>query len=235
MLKAVIIDDELPGIVSLRIMLERLGGQVKIVGEATAPAEGIELIEKHQPDVVFLDISMPEMSGFELLERLDYRDFKLVFTTAHREYAISAIKNRAFDYLLKPVAPEDLVKCLNNIKLELSPEKKKKSSDLIELQVKDGIIFIRQKEIVRLEADGSYTIFFMENGTKHIASKNLKEYFDLLSPAVFYRCHQSHVINLSKVDRLIQKDGLYIRMNEGSMVNLSRKNRVEFLERLKSF
>src|SRR5688500_11747136 len=119
MVRAVIIDDEESGIETLKILASRNAGLIKVIASTLNPEEGILLIEDYKPDIVFLDISMPAMSGFDLLARLKHRDFKLVFTTAHKEYAIEAIKNKAFDYLLKPISNDDYKKCLDEIYGEL--------------------------------------------------------------------------------------------------------------------
>ena len=118
MLRVIIIDDEPMGVNTLKVLIERLDLDILVVATATDPEKGIECIETYQPDVVFLDVNMPKMNGFELLDNLNYKNFKLVFTTAHQEYAIKAIKNKAQDYLLKPIDAEDLKVCLEKIILE---------------------------------------------------------------------------------------------------------------------
>lgn len=236
MLRAIIIDDEQSSITALKAMIEKYTTGLKIVDSATDPDDGIRLIEDYRPEVVFLDISMPKITGFDLLERLNFRGFKLVFITAHQQYAIKAIKLNASDYLLKPFDVEELKACIINLQGEkVNPHESRKaySHKIIELSVKDGIIFIRQKEIVRLEASGSYTTFHLENGIKHLASKNLKECEALLSTGYFYRCHASHIVNLLKVERLVSTDGLFAKMNDGSVAVIALKNKGEFLQRLK--
>jgi two-component system LytT family response regulator len=234
MLRAVIIDDELIGINALQVLMEKYTQGIKIVATATDPEKGISLIEDYKPEVVFLDVSMPKMNGFELLEKLQFKNFKLVFTTAHEEYAIKAIKNKAQDYLLKPIDIEELKSCVNNIIIEESnPQKDKVNYNIIELAVKDGIIFIKSQDVIRLEASGSYTVFYLVNNIKHLASKNLKECEILLDPSRFYRCHQSHIINLHKVVKMVSSDGLYAQMTDGSMPEIGKKNKEVFLEKLK--
>lgn len=237
MLRAVIIDDELIGINTLKVLIEKNTSDVKVVAIATEPEKGIELIEDYKPDIVFLDINMPRINGFELLETLKFKNFKLVFTTAYQEYAIKAIKNKAFDYLLKPIHIEELKTCIDTIleSLGKKPDKvKPEYGNIIELSVKNGIIFIKPKEIIRLEADRSYTIFYLLNNVKHVASKSLKEYEALLDPDHFYRCHPSHLVNLSMVSRILSEDGLFVQMNDGSKPELLRRNKQAFLEKLKS-
>jgi len=237
MLRAIIIDDELMGINTLKILLEKNTQDIKIVATTTEPEKRISLINDYKPEIVFLDISMPKMTGFELLEKVDYKDFKLVFTTAYQQHAIKAIKNGAYDYLLKPIDMDELKQCVDKIMEEFGKVKiiqKFTPTNIIELSVKDGIIFIKPQDVVRLEASGSYTIFHLINNIKHIASKNLKESESLLDSSVFYRCHQSHIINLHKVVKMVSTNGLFAQMTDGSMPEIGRKNKELFLEKLKN-
>jgi len=237
MYRAIIIDDELIGVNTLKILIEKhIPSIIRVVATSTEPETGIKLIEDYRPDVVFLDISMPKMNGFELLEKLRYKDFKLVFTTAHEEYAIKAIKNKAYDYLLKPIDIDELKQCIDNIVKEAEKKEPTKTNVFrtIEISVKDGIIFIKPDDIIRLEASGSYTQFYLSNGTKHIASKNLKDYEVLLDPLSFYRCHLSHVINLRHVIKLVSTDGLFAKMSDDSLIEIAKKNKQVFIEKLKN-
>jgi two-component system LytT family response regulator len=235
MLRAVIIDDEIIGIKTLKLLIEENTKGIRIVATTTEPEEGIDLIEDYKPDILFLDISMPTMNGFELIEKLRYKNFKLVFTTAHNDYAIKAIKQKAADYLLKPIDIEELQACVSSIISDTEAEKPglKTNSHIIELAVKNGVIFIKPQDIIRLEAAGSYTVFYLANASKEVVSKNLKECESLLEPPYFYRCHPSHIINLHKAVKLVSGDGLYIQMSDGSRAEISRKNKEELLDRLK--
>ncbi|PBQ32040.1 DNA-binding response regulator [Sphingobacteriaceae bacterium] len=234
--RAIIIDDELIGINTLKVLIEKHTPDIKIVATATEPDKGIKAIEDYQPEVVFLDVSMPKMNGFDLLEQLNYKDFKLVFTTAHQEHAIKAIKKGADDYLLKPIDIDELKNCAARLTEKLQPKielKKATALNLIELPVKDGIIFIKPSDVIRLEASGSYTVFYLVDQVKHMASKNLKECEPLLDQSFFYRCHQSHIINLHRVVKMVSSDGLFAQMTDGSMPEITRKNKEIFLEKLK--
>ncbi len=237
MLRAVMIDDERSGLNSLQLMIDKHVNNVKVVGATTNANDGIHAIEDYRPEIVFLDISMPQMNGFALLEQLQYRDFNLVFTTAHQQYALQAIKHHAFDYLLKPIDVNELQSCVEKIVSERNKVGARIQAThprTIGLAVKDGIIFIRHSEIIRLEASGSYTVFYLDNKVKHIASKSLKEYEAQLDPDVFYRCHNSHVVNLRKVSKFVSHDGLFAEMHDGSAAEIARKNKEQFLERLKN-
>jgi len=237
MLRSVIIDDELNGINTLKVLIETHTRGVKVVAIATEPEKGIELIENYKPDIVFLDINMPRINGFELLDNLAFKNFKLVFTTAYEKYAIQAIKNKAFDYLLKPIHVEELKTCIDTIRESLGENKadtKTTHGNIIEISVKNGILFVKPQEIIRMEADRSYTVFFLDHGIKHVASKCLKEFEVLLDPDIFFRSHPSHIVNLNKVERIISEDGLFVQMKDGSKPELLKRNKQEFLERLKS-
>jgi two-component system LytT family response regulator len=237
MLRAIIIDDEPNGINTLKVLIETHTKGIKIISVTTEPEKGIEMIEDYKPDVVFLDINMPRIDGFKLLESLAFKKFKLVFTTAYQEFALKAIKNRAFDYLVKPIDIEELKLCVNNV-LESFGNKPANSKpnyeNIIELSVKNGIIFIKPREIIRLEADRSYTVFHLVNNVRHIASKSLKEYEALLDPTTFFRSHPSHLINLHMVVRTISNEGLFVQMNDGSMPELLKRHKQGFLEKLKN-
>lgn len=234
MFRAIIIDDEEAGVKTLRTLAERNAGKIRIVASTLNASEGIMLIEDYKPELVFLDINMPEMSGFTLLDKLSYHDFRLVFTTAHKEYALQAIKKRAFDYLLKPISDEEFRNCLDHLTNELKdkPAEKHDPYLYVEIRVKDGVIYIRQEDIVRLEASGSYTEFHMDNGTKHIASKSLGDFETRLDLDKFYRCHKSHIINLRKVQKFINHDGFFALMSDGSTPDISKSFKDDFLQRL---
>ncbi len=236
MLRAIVIDDEESGIDVIKLLAQRCTHLIKIVASSSIPQKGIELIEDYKPDIVFLDINMPTMDGFELLTQLSFKDFKLVFTTAHRDYAISAIKIKAFDYLLKPIDYLAFKLCLEEIQKLTSTKSHSLQPTLtaiIELQVKDGIVYIKQNEIIRLEASRNYTEFYLDNGQRHIASRNLKEFETKLDSKLFYRCHKSHIINLQKVKKFINHDGLFVLMIDGSTPDVSKQNKEELLELLK--
>lgn len=236
MLRAIVIDDEKSGIEAIKILAERNSELIRIVADTTNAIKAIDLIEDYRPDVVFLDINMPQMTGFELLEKLTFRSFKLVFTTAHSEFAIQAIRQRAFDYLLKPIESSVFTQTITQIANEFAkngfPETPNKKS-FIEINVKDGIEFVNQQDIIRLEASRSYTEFYLENKFKYMASKPLKDFEPKLDERFFFRCHKSHIINLLKVKKFVNHDGFFALMNDGSLPEISRTLKDDFLERLK--
>jgi len=237
-MNAILIDDEKKSITNLQLLLTEHCKEINIIGTAHNALEAVKLILENKPDIVFLDIQMPGYNGFDVVEQIKGSSSKIIFTTAHKDYAIEALRKGAVDYLLKPIDSEELVNCIARLKENATkkmPESKEKNQlKLIELNVKDGIIFIKPMDIIRLEASGSYTTFFLKNSIKHIVSRGLKDYEHLLNNTFFYRCHKSHIINLKEVNKFINHDGLYALMTDLSQIEIARVNKEEFLERLKN-
>ncbi|MCU0436215.1 MAG: LytTR family DNA-binding domain-containing protein [Bacteroidia bacterium] len=235
MYRAIIIDDEKAGIESLMILAARYARDIKIVATTRYPEEAAGLIEDYDPDIVFLDVRMPKMTGFDLLAQLPSRDFKLVFTTAYSEYAIQAIRNQAFDYLLKPISDDMFCEFIASLgdkqdKPHAADDNRRKA---IEIAMKDGIQFLPQPDIIRLEASRSYTEIFMDNGVRHIASRPLKDFENRLDTSLFFRCHKSHIVNLHKVKKFVTQDGFFLLMTDGSLPEVSRVIKDDLLARLR--
>ena len=242
MLTAIIIDDELKGRIALKQKLHDYCADVQLAGEAENGDEGIKLIEKYKPDVVFLDIEMPRMDGFQMLRRLPEKDFHLIFTTAYDQYAIKAIRFSAFDYLLKPVDIEELRLAVSKIysdqkihtakKLEVLEQNMggKNVFNKIVISTFDGLLFFNINDIVHLEASSNYTIIYFNNHPKLIASKILKEFEDMLPSDIFFRTHHSHIINLTYIKRYLKGDGGQIEMQNGNFVDVARRKKEEFLK-----
>ena len=243
MLTAVIIDDETKGRIALRQKLADYCPEVKLVAEAGSGEEGLALIETHQPDIVFLDIEMPSMTGFEMLQHIKSKNFHLIFTTAYDQYAIKAIKYAAFDYLLKPVDIDELKLAISNLKEASIPQTTKQVALLNEninhpqrklhklaIPSSEGLSFYDINDIVRLEASSNYTNIFLTDKTKILASKTLKEFEELLPEDVFFRPHYSHLINLNYIKRYLKTDGGVIEMQNGDQVDISRRNKEAFLK-----
>jgi two-component system, LytTR family, response regulator len=243
-LRAIIIDDEQKGINSLKLLIEKFISDVKIVAESTDAEKGIELIENYKPEIVFLDINMPHLNGFELLQQLKYRGFSLIFTTAHEEYAIKAIKNNALDYLLKPIDNEDLEKAVEKVRERVNkkqqlPDIEKLFSDLnaqsqgkIPFHTKDKVEYLSKSDIVRLESDSNYTNVYTAGGTKLMISKTIGDYESLLCNKEnnFMRVHQSHIINLNHVTRFTKDNGGTIITKDNCQIPLSKNKKEEFMK-----
>jgi two-component system, LytTR family, response regulator len=242
MLTAIIIDDEAKGRMALKKKLQDYCEEVQLVGEAGNGEEGIKQIETHHPDIVFLDIEMPRMSGFEMLHKLHQKDFSLIFTTAYDQYAIKAIKYAAFDYLLKPIDIEELKLAVSKIKNESGNNNENKIAALeqnlfsknsfnkIAISTLDGLLFFNISDIIQLDANSNYTTIYFNNHPKLIASKTLKDFEELLPADTFFRSHHSHIINLNYIKRYLKGDGGQIEMLNGNYVDVSRRKKEEFLK-----
>ena len=228
---AILVDDEEKSIKNLDLLLAQHCPDVKVIDRASNALSAVSTILEKRPDLVFLDINMPGFNGFDVLENIGSQTATVVFTTAHRNYAINALRKGAFDYLLKPIDTEELKDCVARVRSKLG--RQSTQPGMIGISVKDGIIFIKPADLVRVEAAGSYTTFYLENNVRHLASRSMKEYEAQLDPAVFFRCHNSHIINLRKVTKFIHSNGYFAEMTNGAMVEIARRQKDAFLEKLK--
>jgi two-component system LytT family response regulator len=246
MLKVLLIDDEERATDSLRLMIEKMIPEIEQVKVCNDARKAAEIIHEFQPGLVFLDIQMPHLNGFQLLEKMPNKNFKLIFTTAYNEYAIQAIRFSAFDYLLKPVDVEELQASVQRF-LQTQQDYKQQydllknimhniqspSSDefRLALPTKEGVHYLQPAQIIRCEAVGNYTKFFVENGKHYLISKTLGEYDVLLTPQQFIRTHKSHLVN-KKFISFIDHDGFAV-LKDKSKVEVSRRRKEEVMEALK--
>jgi two-component system LytT family response regulator len=233
-IQAIIIDDEVKPAESLKIMLDELGEGIQCLGMAHDVMEGMKLIQMKKPHLVFLDIHMPQYSGFDLLEALGQTDVLIVFTTAHEEYAIQAIKHKAFDYLLKPIDADELKTCIEKIREELNMKQPRISArpSLLHIAVKEGTLILKQSEILRIEASGSYSVIYLLEGKTYTVTKNLKALENNLDRNLFFRCHHSHIVNLDRIRKILKNEGFGIEMSDGSVISVSRDKRDELMNKL---
>jgi two-component system LytT family response regulator len=244
MLTAVIVEDEKRSRESLNGLLKLYCKNVTVVAQADGVKSGIEAIEKNKPDIVFLDIQMPDGSGFKLLESIKNLDFGIIFTTAYDQFAIKAIKFSAIDYLLKPIYPDDLVEAVDkaekkalslrsheNVEVLLENiNKPEKDLPKIVLSTAEKLHVVNVKDIIRCESDNYYTRYFFTDGKKLLISKTLKENEELLSGYNFIRPHKSHLINVLYIKSYDKHDGGFINMTDGSVVPVSRRKKEKILE-----
>ncbi len=246
MLKVLLIDDEERATDVLRIMIEKTLPEIQQVMVCNDSRRAADIIHSFQPGLVFLDIQMPHMNGFELLEKMPNKNFKIIFTTAYNEYAIQAIRFSAFDYLLKPVDMEELQSSVRRF-LESNEDYKQQfellknimhniqapsSGDFrLALPTREGVHFLQPSEIVRCESLGNYTKFITVNNKSYLISKTLGEYDVLLSPHEFIRTHKSHLVN-KKFISFIDHDG-FVVLKDNSKVEVSRRRKEEVMEALK--
>jgi two-component system LytT family response regulator len=246
MLSAIIIDDEKKGRLALKQKLQDYCPEIQIIHEADNGEAGILLIEKHLPHIVFLDIEMPRMDGFAMLHRLAEKNFHLIFTTAYDQYAIKAIRYSAFDYLLKPVDIEELKFAISRIAGQSTDLTAKKLVALeqnvlgkgpfnkIAIPSLSGISFFDISDIIHLEASSNYTTLHFRNHASLIVSKTLKEFEELLPADIFFRPHHSHLINLNYIRHYIKGDGGQVEMQNGNLVDISRRKKESFLKIIRS-
>lgn len=246
MLKILLIDDEERATDSLRRLIEKYiteTNQVWICNDARKAAEFIHIA---QPDLIFLDIRMPHLSGFDILNNLPNRNAAIIFTTAYDEYAIRAIRFSAFDYLLKPVNGKELTAAVNRflqVKEENLPRQelfknlginmklRKEEQFRLALTTKEGVHFLYPHEIIRCEASGNYTKFFVMGNKQYTISKTLAEYEDLLTPYRFIRTHKSHLVNKAFIS-FVDHSG-YITLKDSSKIEVSRRRKEEVMEALR--
>jgi two-component system, LytTR family, response regulator len=247
MITAILIDDEVNSRNALQKKIKANCPAIQIVAECSGAEEGIVAIEKYQPQVVFLDVEMPRMNGFTMLEKIANKNFNIVFTTAYNQYAINAIKFGAFDYLVKPIDVEELIivakrlldkkQQLNNSERldillnQLSPANKSKPQK-IAVAIQSGLELISIDSIVYLEAIGNYTQLHFTDGKKLMASKTLKEFEDLLEQNSFFRIHNASLINLAYVKKYIKGDGGQVLLINDIVLDVARRRKEELVEML---
>lgn len=245
MIRAVIIDDEINNQELISNLLKSYADNVQVVGVANSVDTAYKTINEHHPDLIFLDIQMPDGTGFDLLKKFDKINFKIIFVTAHQEYAIEAFKYSALDYILKPLAPTNLLAAVKkmedaisseelNLKLKTllnniaEPTKNKKK---IVLKTMERIYSVDLDDIIRFESDGGYTKVYLLDGKRIMVSKTMKEYDDLLMDTGFLRVHHSHLINMNHLFCFEKAEG-HVVMKDDSIVPVSNRKKDHLMELL---
>lgn len=239
-LKAIIIDDEERGRSSLQSLLKEYCPDVEVVASCADVPEGVIAINKQKPQLIFLDIEMPEYSGFDLLDFFRDIDFEIIFVTAYSEYAIRAFEVSAVDYLLKPVQIEQLQNAVEKVKQKRLQSSMQNRLDLLKeafkgetlrkiaVPMSDGLLFIDVNDLILLEADGAYTNVYLKDGSKILVSKKLKFFEDILEPRPgFFRVHRSYMININYIKKYLRGENM-ILMDNNTNVSLSRDRKQEF-------
>ncbi|MCB0628515.1 MAG: LytTR family DNA-binding domain-containing protein [Saprospiraceae bacterium] len=245
MLNAIIIDDEPRCIKTLANDLEEYCPQVEILERCASAKDGLKAIRQHRPDLIFLDINMPWMSGLELLEVIGDITFDVIFTTAHDQYAVQAFRLSAIDYLLKPVDYQELITAVKKVETKRSritqeqlghlKENMNPVSDIqrIGIPTKSGIDFVLIQDILYCEADSNYTFVHLTDNRKLYSAKTLKDFDQLLGQTEFCRIHQSFLINLNHLKKYYRGDGGYVEMINGTSLNVSRAKKEELLSKIR--
>ncbi len=247
MIKAILIDDEVHCLDTLSILLSDYCPDVQVMERCMSAKQGLLAIGKNNPDLVFLDIEMPVMNGFELLEQFTEIPFAIIFTTSYDQYAIKAIRFSALDYLLKPIDPKELIAAVRKIQIQKHlpvPEQfqmlvnqikhKEGSINKIAIPTSEGFELIPAEQLVRCEADDNYSHLYLKNKTKIIACRTLKEMEEQLQDFNFFiRVHHSHIVNLNEVVKYVRGEGGYLVLSDGASVNVSRSRKDILLNILK--
>jgi two-component system LytT family response regulator len=242
-LKALLVDDELSSLQNLQYKILEYCPSVRVVAQTQNPEEAARLIQQFKPDVIFLDIEMPRMSGFKMLEQIPEVDFEVIFITAYNHYAINAIRICAFDYLVKPVSIEELQQTVERLGfstikknreraelLKKNLSSPKSQDDNIALPANDGLEFIQIRQIIRIESSSNYSKVVLQNGHQLLVTRQLKDFEELLQDYRFYRVHHSHLINLNFIAKYTRGDGGQITMRNGDVIDVSRRKKEVFLK-----
>jgi len=244
MIKAIIIDDEKHAIITLEHQLKKFN-DVEILATIQDSTKAKKIIEELNPDVLFLDIEMPLLNGFELLNQFEELNFKVIFTTAYDQYAIKALKMNALDYLLKPIDEEELRSALDKYLTQeifttteqinqLAQFKNSQMAETLALSTQKGLIFIKIKNIMYFEASGSYTYVALDDGEIHLVSKSLSNFEEVLvDNPIFFRSHKSSLVNLNFIKKYIRGEGGELIMQNDKSIVLSRNKKQEFLNLFK--
>ena len=242
-MRTIIIDDEEKARKTILNYLTLYCKSAEIVAQADNVENGFKAISEKNPELVLLDINMPDGTGFDLLKKFEQIDFKIIFITAYQEHAIKAFKFSALDYLLKPINPQDLIEAIEKARVIIDNEafdlrykaflsnfdNKSKTDKKLVLKTAESIYILETNDIIRCEADGGYTTFFINDGRKIMVSKNLKEYEDILTEFEFFRPHNSHLINIKYMLSFEKRDGGHIVMKDKSEVPVSTRRKDDLL------
>lgn len=246
MIKAVIIDDEITTRELIAVTIEAYCPNVTVVGEAEDVKSGVASINEYDPDLILLDIKMPDGSGFDLIRHFDKPDFKIIFISGYMEYAIKGYKCGAIDYILKPVDTEELALAINKADDIIRMEEKLRfrsleenlkalqKTDKIILKTSDKIHLVNTSEIIRIEADGNYSTLYIDDGRKVVVSTAIKEYEESLVDKGFHRIHKSHIININKLSYFDKTDSGDVVMADGSVVPVASRKKEMLLNLFES-
>lgn len=245
-MRTIIVDDEPDALNSIKIIVKEYLPELEIVGTFMNPKTALEKIPELNPDLLFLDIHLPEINAFQLLEMLPERNFHVIFVTAYDEYAIKAFKYNAIDYLLKPINIKEIVNAVNRIKAkELSTDYKERFNNLLNtinnkrekekliLSTIEGIYYIDPDDILYVNADHNYSRIVFKDAQPLMVSKKLGDFFEELPKNSFFRNHHSYLVNLHHVRKYSRSDGGVIEMTNGDQIPLARRKKNEFYERMK--
>ena len=239
-IKAIVVDDEAKSRNTLIASIKKYTPSIEVIADAASVVEALKKIKNLKPDLLFLDVQLPDGSGFDILELLPNFNFKIIFVSAYDKYAIHAFKFSAIDYLLKPVEPDMLVKAIEKTvkedKLQSLEGKlnvllsNRQKIEKIALPSSNGLELVKVDDIIYCQADSNYTIFHLIDQPKILVSRSLKEYDDILSHQGFYRIHQSYLIKISYVKKYIKGEGGSVILENGKELDVSRRRKEGFIK-----
>lgn len=242
-LKAMIIDDEHSSLQNLQQKIREFCPDIEVVATAEKPETAIGLIRQHKPDLLFLDIEMPRMNGFRMLEELGDFGGEIIFITAYNHYAVEAIRISAFDYLTKPVSIDELQASVSRLLkhqqqhtkervdiLRQSLQQNRSQQDKIAIPTSEGFDFVEIRTILRVESSSNYSRIFFTDGKNMLVTKLLKDFEDMLMPCRFFRVHHSHLINLNYIKKYVKGEGGQVVMVNGDVIDISRRKKEEFMK-----
>ncbi len=243
MIRTVIIDDDYYAIENAKLIISQLGIDIEIVGEANSVVSGIKTINKTKPELIILDIEMPDGTGFDLLDCYEDYDFNIIFVSAFNHYAVKAFKYSSVAFLEKPISKDDFCAAFDKVKSEkleiasyknLAENYKSQKPFKIELRTREAIHYVDVNDILYIEADGRYSIIYISNNQKIMISKGIGEFEELLSDWNFFRTHISFLVNLNYVSKVLSVDDGEILLKNNSRIALSGKKRAQFIEKMKN-
>ncbi len=242
-IKVILVDDERSSLQNLEQKIVEFCPELKIIAAVDQPSEAIFLIRHHRPGAIFLDIEMPHINGFRMLNELGDYESEIVFTTAYNHYAIEALRMSAFDYLMKPVSIQDLRQTVGRLSLHLAAATQERLNVLrqslgknisqeskIAVPTWEGLEFILIRNVVRIESSSNYSRIFFVNGESLLVTKQLKDFEEMLTQYRFCRVHNVHLINLNYVKKYIRGEGGSVVMENGDEIDVSRRKKDDFLK-----
>jgi two-component system, LytTR family, response regulator len=239
MINTIIIDDELASAEALKLKIQKASDDINVIGVFHSAKAIISQMEELAPELIFLDVEMPEMDGFSFLDNFSKRDFEVIITTAHDQYAIHAVRQSAVDFLLKPISISELKEAIDRAKQKINAKNKAEKPSISKLNAQfdkipvpsmRGLQFVPIKEILYLSSEGNYTNIYLENKQKIVSSRNLGDYENLLESVHFYRIHHSTIINLSKIHEYLKGEGGSVILTDGTELDVSKRRKKEFME-----
>lgn len=235
-IKAVIVDDEPAAITAIKALLLQLAPEIMVSGIAQDGLEAIRIITNVKPDLVFLDVNMPVLNGIQIMEKLGAVDFQVIFTTGSAAYALAALKLKAADYLLKPIDPAEFIIALDRAREQLKLRQQRPETpfteNTLQLPSQNEIFFLNESDISYITGMGSYCQVHTINGEKITVSRNIGQLEQKLSERLFFRSHNSYIINLTQVVKYVHKDGYFVEMKNGALIEVSRRSKDGLLKAL---